>query len=281
LKSQELCGNTNSNYKVMKHFFSFLLFLTGITIQASTTETIKVYSPSMKKEISVIVISPSVTTQLSNTIYILHGYTGNPQRTLEKDIPTLVNRADKEQTIFVLPDGNYNRWYVNSPVNQASQYETFIGSELVTYIDKHYPTLKNRSNRGLLGWSMGGYGTLLIGSQYSQTFGILGSICGALDIRTFGNDYQVDKVLGPKSKLWEQYVISNRIAYFKTSNQQLILDCGTEDPLITQNRTFHQLLTDQAIPHEYMERLGKHDTAYWSEAAEIQLLYFNRFFNGK
>ncbi|WP_281233979.1 alpha/beta hydrolase [Flavobacterium gelatinilyticum] len=263
----------------MKLIFVFLSFLISVTIQAGTIENIKVYSPSMKRDINVIVVLPSNTAQLSNTVYILHGYTGNPQRTIDKDIPTLSRHADHQQTIFVLPDGNFNSWYVNSPINPNSQYETFVGSELVQYIDSHYAVKKDRKNRGLFGWSMGGYGTLLIGSQFSQTFGILGSICGALDIRTFGNDYQVDKVLGAKGKLWDEYAIINRIDYFKKGGQRLILDCGTEDILITQNRAFHQLLTENKIPHDYIERLGKHDTAYWSEAAEVQLAYFDTFFN--
>ena len=87
------------------------------------------------------------------------------------------------------------------------------------------------------------------------------------------------KYLGAKGKLWDEYAIINRIDHFKKSSQRLILDCGTEDILIAQNRAFHQLLTDNKIPHDYIERLGKHDTAYWSEAAEVQLAYFHTFFN--
>ncbi|MDQ3277765.1 MAG: esterase family protein, partial [Bacteroidota bacterium] len=33
------------------------------------------------------------------------------------------------------------------------------------------------------------------------------------------------------------------------------------------------------IPHDYTERPGKHDWAYWASAVQYQLLYFRNYFN--
>jgi S-formylglutathione hydrolase FrmB len=35
------------------------------------------------------------------------------------------------------------------------------------------------------------------------------------------------------------------------------------------------------MQHEYIERPGKHDWAYWTTAVQYQLLFFKRFFDGK
>jgi enterochelin esterase-like enzyme len=35
---------------------------------------------------------------------------------------------------------------------------------------------------------------------------------------------------------------------------------------------------DRKIPHDYIERPGKHDWNYWRNAVQYQLLYFSRFF---
>lgn len=255
--------------------------LYGLHANASKIEHIKVYSATMKKTVNTIIIVPESMIKETdfNTIYILHGYSGNPERTIEQDIPGLGLRADKEQTIFVIPDGHFNSWYIDSPIQKDSQYETFIGKELVTYIDQNYQTKKERNHRGLLGWSMGGYGTLLIGTQYSSVFGILGSVCGALDFRVYGKMYQVEQILGVQSDRWNAYAIPERLQFFKSNIQRLIIDCGTDDLLISQNRLFHQLLIANQIPHEYIERPGAHDTEYWCNALNIQLDYFYRFLN--
>ena len=124
-------------------------------------------------------------------MYILHGYSGNPERTLKQDIPDLQAKANAFSTIYILPDGNYNSWYVDSPVDQKSQYKTFIGSELVQYIDGHYPTKAEKIQRNY--WvEYGGFGALYIGISFPEIFGLVGSSCGALD---FGPSMKVTTII--------------------------------------------------------------------------------------
>jgi hypothetical protein len=33
------------------------------------------------------------------------------------------------------------------------------------------------------------------------------------------------------------------------------------------------------VPHEYTERPGEHNDAYWSNAVDFQLLYFDKYFD--
>jgi S-formylglutathione hydrolase FrmB len=46
------------------------------------------------------------------------------------------------------------------------------------------------------------------------------------------------------------------------------LDCGTEDPLLSSNRSFVDILLARKIPHEYRQLPGKHEWAYWD--AQVQ-----------
>ena len=41
------------------------------------------------------------------------------------------------------------------------------------------------------------------------------------------------------------------------------LDCGMDDFLLAQNRSFHKHLNDLHVPHDYEEFPGGHDWAYW------------------
>ncbi|WP_267740285.1 alpha/beta hydrolase [Myroides injenensis] len=268
-----------------RYFIITLLALTAtLSLKAQTVSHINVYSEKMNKEIETIVITPDYTIDKQYpAVYILHGYSGNPQRALSKDIPDLIAKSKEYQTIYILPNGNYNSWYVDSPINTNSQYQTFIGKELVKYVDQHYPTITDRNKRGILGWSMGGYGALNIGIYYHDTFSIVGSTCGALDFTKFGesyHNYQVDKVLGPLDNLNKEYLTFNKVPLMKLAQQNYILDCGSEDiEMIEMNREFHHILTTHHIDHYYTESLGEHNTAYWSKALSNQLALFNNLFN--
>lgn len=265
-------------------FFTTLLLASSLSISAQDIIHKKIFSAKMKKDIETVIITPKLKKGATyKTVYILHGYSGNPDRTYTKDIPDLVSKSEMYQTIYVLPNGNFNSWYVDSPVDKTSQYQTFIGKELVEYIDSNYPSIKNRKFRGILGWSMGGYGATNIGITYKNTFSIVGSTCGALDFNRFGenfHNYQVDKFLGEYKNLPQEYLTFNKADKMKESNQFYFFDCGTEDAqMIDMNRDFHQLLTNQKIEHFYIESRGGHDTNYWSKALSNQLALFENQFN--
>ncbi len=46
---------------------------------------------------------------------------------------------------------------------------------------------------------------------------------------------------------------------------RLSFDCGTEDPLLEENRAFHRHLARIGYPHHYAEHPGGHTWAYWDE----------------
>jgi len=269
----------------MKTLFSTAALLAlSLSISAQDIIHKKVFSKKMDKEIETVIITPKlVTGKTYKTIYILHGYSGNPDRTYKEDIPDLASKAQKYNTIYVLPDGNFNSWYVDSPINKSSQYQTFIGKELIEYMDANYPTIQNRKFRGILGWSMGGYGAINIGVAYKNSFSIVGSSCGALDFNRFGenfHNYQADKVLGEFKSLPKEYFTFDKINQMALANQVYILDCGIDDnQMIGMNRDFHQLLTNKKIEHLYIESLGGHDPKYWNKSLSNQLALFENYFN--
>jgi len=267
----------------MKIVFTLLFLALFLSVDAQHIVHQQVYSTKMHKNIDAIIVTPEIQEGVRyRTVYILHGYSGNPTRTIEQDIPALSQKAAAFQTIYIIPDGNYNSWYVDSPIDTQQQYTTFIAEELVGYIDHNYPTQANKTSRGLLGWSMGGYGALHIGVAYPQIFSIVGSSCGAIDFNRFGKGYQgyqVNRVLGELKDLSPSFRIYNNVDKMAHSGQHYILDCGTEDvQMLEMNRSLHQQLTAQNIDHLYIESPGGHDTAYWSKSLANQLVLFHQYF---
>lgn len=253
------------------------LSLLCISFQAFSqkVDSLNVYSPSMKKEVKTLVIRPtSSTKEKIPTVYILHGYSGYPKRTLNQDIPALQALSKEMKIIFVLPDGNYDSWYVDSE-NQNSKYETFVAKELVNYVQHHYKS--DPSKTAIMGWSMGGHGALYLGARHQNTFSAIGSLCGVMDFTPFGNDYGVPKTMGTDSENWKNYTVMSQIEKLKNSKQQILISCGTEDLLIGQNRKLHEHLLLLKIPHVYEERPGAHNANYWSKAAITQIFQLNQF----
>jgi len=111
-------------------------------------------------------------------VYALHGYSiGAEQWTREIHVPQTIEGAFAQgvnEMIVVLPDSKtvHNGSMYSSSVT-TGDFEQFIASDVVGYIDAHYRTIPNRVSRGLAGHSMGGYGATRIGMKHSDVFGSL------------------------------------------------------------------------------------------------------------
>ena len=140
---------------------------------AAKVDTLLVNSPSMNKDVQVVVVTPDAAlgkkAVACPVIYLLHGYGGNAKTWIgvKPDLPQI---ADEKGIIFVCPDGK-NSWYWDSPKDPSYRYETFVSSELVKYIDGHYKTIADRKGRAITGLSMGGHGAMWNAIRHKDTFG--------------------------------------------------------------------------------------------------------------
>jgi enterochelin esterase-like enzyme len=111
-------------------------------------------------------------------VYALHGYSiGAEQWTQEIHVPQTIESAFARGTpemIVVLPDSKtvHNGSMYSSSMT-TGDFETFVSRDLVSYIDAHYRTIADRTSRGLVGHSMGGYGATRIGMKHPDVFGSL------------------------------------------------------------------------------------------------------------
>ncbi len=128
-----------------------------------------------------VFLPPSYAKQKSRrypVVYALHGYSiGAEQWSHEIHVPQTIEGAfaqGAKEMIVVLPDSKtvHNGSMYSSSVT-TGDFEQFISRDLVAYIDAHYRTLPNRTSRGLVGHSMGGYGASRIGMKHSDVFGTL------------------------------------------------------------------------------------------------------------
>jgi S-formylglutathione hydrolase FrmB len=252
--------------------------------RAATVDTISIHSNSMHKTFKCVVIQPTLSKKERSkplpVVYLLHGYSGGYNNWIRR-VPELVKYADQYKLLIVCPDGAYSSWYLDSPLDSSMKYETYIGEEVPAYIDEHFNTIKDRRGRAVTGLSMGGHGGLLLGFRHADRFGAAGSMSGALDLNSFHRSYNISKLIGDTVNYinnWNQYSVINIIEQYPKDSLRLIIDCGTEDSFYPINKKVHEKMLKLKIPHDYVERPGKHDWAYWANAIRYQLLFFANYF---
>jgi S-formylglutathione hydrolase FrmB len=154
-----------------------------------TVEHIKIHGTSLEGNLEgdavdrdvIVFLPPSYAKSKSRrypVVYALHGYSiGAEQWTHEIHVPQTIEGAfaqGAKEMIVVLPDSKtiHNGSMYSSSVT-TGDFEKFVARDVVSYIDAHYRTIPNRTSRGLVGHSMGGYGASRIGMKYPDVFGSL------------------------------------------------------------------------------------------------------------
>lgn len=262
-------------------FFAVSLLVANLLF-AAKVDTVSTYSSSMSKTIKAVVVLPnSYEKEPGNfpVLYLLHGYGGsysNWGRRVE-----VQEIADKYRMIVVCPDGAYDSWYFDSPVETSLKYETYIAYELVDWIDARYHTIASRKGRAITGLSMGGHGALYLAFRHQNVFGACGSMSGGVDIRPFPDNWGLAKRLGKHRDFperWEQHTVMGLLHLLTPNYLKIIIDCGTEDFFYTVNKKLHEELLYRNIPHDFIARPGAHNWDYWLHAIRFQALFFNSYF---
>jgi enterochelin esterase-like enzyme len=154
-----------------------------------TVEHIKVHGKALEGNLEgdaadrdvFVFLPPSYATEKDRrypVVYALHGYSiGAEQWTHEIHVPQTIEGAfaqGAKETIVVLPDSKtVHNGSMYSSSATTGDFERFVWHDLVAYIDAHYRTIAERTSRGLVGHSMGGYGATRIGMKHSDVFGSL------------------------------------------------------------------------------------------------------------
>ncbi len=259
----------------------FVTFLSDVTL-AATVDTVNTFSATMNKQIKAVVIRPDAYAKLKAmpVVYLLHGAGGNYASWIS-NVPEIKDLADQYQMIVVCADGNVTSWYFDSPVDKSWRYETYVATELVNWVDAHYKTIKDRSGRGITGFSMGGHGALYLAIKHQDVFGVAGSTSGGVDFRPFPKNWGIAEKLGPyeqNKEVWDKNTVIN-MAYMLVPNKTaLIIDCGTEDFFYNVNMQFHDILLALKIPHDFIIRPGAHNWPYWANSIKYQLLFMHTYF---
>jgi len=281
--------------KNLKLLLVVFFLLSGLASQAAKVDTLAIPSTAMGKTYNAAVVLPNSYSKSKAkypVMYLLHGAYGHfrdwlkstPNKMAVKDL------ADQYDIIIVMPEGETFSFYLDSPVNKGSQFETFITKEVVQKIDQTYRTIHEKKGRVITGLSMGGHGALYLATKHPDLYAAAGSMSGAVDMGTMKNmgvdaperiDKLMEPVFGPEGAPQEVYAahaVLNMVDKMKANALPLIIDCGVDDFLIGPNRELHRRLVYGKVSHEYTERPGAHTWEYWENALPYHALFFSKIF---
>ena len=161
---------------------------------------------------------------------------------------------------MIFPDGNgrtgqTSEW--GNSFDQRQLMESFVASDLVTYVDQHYRTLSDAAHRGIGGLSMGAFGATNIAVHHPTIFGTVIALGGyyRAEGAIWGNDAATLlansplDVLPHDKRAWQLHIF---------------LGAATHDqPYYTYTMQFMQELASLHIPYHFDLQTGYHAWRVW------------------
>lgn len=268
---------------MIKKLFSIAIVLLMVVMPADAqrVDTVNVHSNAMDRDIPNLVILPAgyKDAYAMPVVYLLHGHGDNFTQWYKRTQPELPQLATQYGIIIVCPEGERS-WYFDSPVNPKSQFETYVSTELVSFIDSHYKTIAHAWARAITGFSMGGHGGLWLGIRHPDVYGSCGALSGGVDFRAFPDNWNIKDQIGEYKdykEVWDRSTVLSLADKVKPG-QRICIDCGVDDFFYPCNVALHEALLKNKVPHDFTVRPGGHSHDYWRNAILYQLLFFTESF---
>ncbi|MBI5692796.1 MAG: hypothetical protein HZC55_22180 [Verrucomicrobia bacterium] len=159
--------------------FVALALAAGPTAAAERVSFAEIESAALGRRLPLAVVAPEPTRVGGRgaVLFFLHGRGRNHRSLLESPAARAALLA--APFFVVLPQGE-DGWYIDSPARPADRYAAYL-EEIVRWAERNLPAGGEAARRGIVGWSMGGYGAVRFAQAYPGRFGFVGSIIGLLD----------------------------------------------------------------------------------------------------
>ena len=200
--------------------------------------------------------------------YLLHGMGGDENAWLElgrtsQILDNLIAQGKAEPMIVVMTNGNaaleaapgesslgFAPPTINLPKTMEGSFETAF-PEVVSFVDKHYRTIRKKDARAIAGLSMGGFHSLHISKQYPDKFGYIGLFSAAITSDR-GGDSPIYK--DTDAKLKKQFAMNPKLYW---------IAIGKTDFLYQANTEYRKLLDEKGYPYTYYESEDGHIWKNW------------------
>jgi enterochelin esterase-like enzyme len=199
-------------------------------------------------------------------LYLLHGIGGDEKEWLNGGKPQVIldnlyAEGKLQPMIVVMPNGRamkddraVGNIFDSAKVQAFATFEKDLLNDLIPFVERSFPVLKDREHRAIAGLSMGGGQSLNFGLGNLDKFAWVGGFSSAPNTKKPGE--LVPDPGEAKEKL-----------------RLLWISCGDNDGLITFSKRTHDYLAEKGVPHIYYIEPGGHDFKVWKNG----LYMFSQF----
>ncbi|WP_288394870.1 alpha/beta hydrolase family protein [uncultured Vagococcus sp.] len=210
------------------------------------------------------------------TLYLLHGAFGNYTDYLSG---TRIQRWAEEHNLAVIMPSGENQFYVDKP-SRGENYGAYVADELVEFTRKMFPLSYKKEDTFIAGLSMGGYGALINGLKYHETFSHIGAFSPGLMIDDIASRSELLSVTGWSLDFYENafggidtiknsdkdyYYLIDQLLENKKEIPKIYLPIGRDDFLLESVRGFKSFVDKREVPLIYIEDDGGHEWDFWDK----------------
>ena len=197
-----------------------------------------------------LVLPEKISDEPIPVLVILHGL-GRNEHTLIDD-PVTKEILLSAPFACLMPDGD-GSWYINSPATPANRYADYL-DEVIAHASEKYNLSTESAHRGISGWSMGGYGSMMTILRRPDDFSAIATIIGLLDYPNAelpkGQNFKIPATtFGADSKVWK--IVNPFFEASRLAGHSVLLIAGERAFDWTMNNHFHDELTRLGIDHEW------------------------------
>jgi putative tributyrin esterase len=202
-------------------------------------------------------------------VYLLHGGGGGFRDwTNDSDVA----RFAETGLVLVMPEGG-SSYYTNAVDPPRDRYEDYIVRDLISDVESKFPVATGRSNRAIVGISMGGFGAVKLALRHRELFIFAGGISSAIDvprrafsIRRLQQSRHYNSIFGPSGSQTRRD--NDPFVLVRSAKPEdapyFFLTCGEQEGLLPANREFAALLGTRHFRHEFHTAPGSHDWNQWN-----------------
>lgn len=226
------------------------------------------YSEVLKRHKSYVAVLPQKINGPVRIIILLHGF-GSNELTWSLNVP-LVRYAEEYQVAFFCPAGE-NSFYTNHA--DGENYGEAIGVEFLNVIKGAFRLNFKRENVQIAGFSMGGYGAVLLGLKYSRLYSRIGAFSPAFVFYKKNREelhYQQVFSKGDYGSENDSVFQYKKLFTGKRRIPPIQFACGVEDPLYKQTRIVIDEIKkiNSAAQLALFSQPGFHDFSLWQRDLE-------------
>ncbi len=204
-------------------------------------------------------------------LYLLHGLTDDDTAWTRF---TSIERYAAAKGLAVVMPQVHRSFYADEAYGM--RFWTFLSEELPEVVGGFFRVSTARADTFVAGLSMGGYGAMKWALRQPERFAAAVSLSGALDVAHIQRDdvrphmrELMSRVYGDRDLTGGPDDLLHLLATADPAAlPRLMLRCGTEDPLLPQNRRFVRACAERGVALDSGFGPGAHEWGYWD--AEIR-----------